>query len=175
MVVGVMTLLEQYRELITRLTPVDTRQHLPYLRSVAKGIVLEIGCDVGNSTTALLLGVEEHGGHVYSVDINPACANNFVGYHQWTFIHSSSREIANVLTQIPDLDVLYVDGDHSYEGAKFDIDGYGCMVREGGLILVHDVEHPDFPGVRQALDEYEHGQEQKFIRSGSWGLGVIVV
>lgn len=153
---------------------VDTRTHLRYFRHVAAGNVLEIGVDVGNSTTAFLLGVSENGGHLYGIDINKKSETVFAGNKHWTFFHASSKAFVPVCKHaLPELDVLYIDGDHSYEGAAFDINTYGPMVKKGGLILVHDVDHPDFPGVRRAFDE--HSAERKDTRHGSWGLGVIHV
>lgn len=37
------------------------------------------------------------------------------------------------------LDVLFIDGDHSYEGVKQDFLCYRQFVREDGLILLHDI------------------------------------
>jgi len=57
------------------------------------------------------------------------------------------------------LDLVFVDGDHSYEGAKADIEAWYPHVKVGGLIVVHDyftkdqAEGPLFPGVKQAVDE----------------------
>lgn len=41
------------------------------------------------------------------------------------------------------LDMLYLDGDHSYEGIKSDFRFYSPLVRPGGLIVFHDIV-PDF-------------------------------
>ncbi|RPH56645.1 MAG: class I SAM-dependent methyltransferase, partial [Acidobacteria bacterium] len=41
------------------------------------------------------------------------------------------------------LDVLFIDGDHSYEGVRRDFEMYRPLVREGGLIVFHDIV-PDF-------------------------------
>jgi predicted O-methyltransferase YrrM len=40
------------------------------------------------------------------------------------------------------LDFLFIDGDHSYEGVRTDFELYGPLVREGGLIALHDI-NPD--------------------------------
>jgi predicted O-methyltransferase YrrM len=41
------------------------------------------------------------------------------------------------------LDLLFIDGDHSYAGVSADFDMYSSLVRPGGLIGLHDVV-PDF-------------------------------
>lgn len=37
------------------------------------------------------------------------------------------------------LDFLFIDGDHTYEGAKQDFNRYRSFVRPGGLIALHDI------------------------------------
>lgn len=162
-----MTVLERYEALLGSDKYFDTRDHLPYLRSVAKGNVLEIGTDVGNSTTALLLGVKENGGHLHSVDIQD-CAHLFDD-ELWHFYKLDSRKMARNQSFIT-FDVIYIDGDHSYEGVKQDIAFALAHAAPNALILMHDVLAPQFPGVRQAFDEIPYPKE---IRHGSWGLAVI--
>ena len=41
------------------------------------------------------------------------------------------------------LDLLFIDGDHSYEGVKADFANYSWLVRPGGLIALHDIV-PDY-------------------------------
>lgn len=60
------------------------------------------------------------------------------------FVHGSSHAppvIKHVRALLGDrpLDVLFIDGDHSYEGAKADFEGYLPLVRSGGLIAFHDI------------------------------------
>jgi predicted O-methyltransferase YrrM len=40
------------------------------------------------------------------------------------------------------LDFLFIDGDHSYDGVKRDLELYAPLVRPGGLIALHDI-NPD--------------------------------
>ena len=59
-------------------------------------------------------------------------------------------------------DVLFIDGDHSYEGAKADVERWGLHVREGGHLLVHDAIDTRsygnvYPGVQRAVAEVAHG------------------
>jgi predicted O-methyltransferase YrrM len=151
----------------------DMIDHLSLLRQASRGNVLEIGVRGGISTSALLLGVQEKGGHLWSVDINP-CGNTFAGHPGWTFIQADSiKEKDKIISAIPDsLDVLFVDGDHSYEGAKSDLETFGPSAK---TIFIHDVECPStYPDVRKAFDEFV-GQWAKghLIMSGSYGMGVI--
>jgi predicted O-methyltransferase YrrM len=165
---------ERYVDAATAHLIVDTRDHLPLFRSVAHGNVVEIGTDVGHSTLAFLLGVQEKGGHVYSIDIRWECKKSHLGNPNWTFIHGDSlKQYHAIRAQLPlQYDVLYVDGDHTYEGAQNDIQSYGQFVRPGGYILVHDVLHPDYPGVQRAFRE---ASGDKHVNTGSWGLGVIKI
>lgn len=41
-----------------------------------------------------------------------------------------------------ELDVLYIDGDHTYQGAKNDFVNYKPFVKPGGVILLHDIHGP---------------------------------
>ena len=41
------------------------------------------------------------------------------------------------------VDLLFIDGDHSYSGVKQDFEMYSKLVRYGGIIALHDIkEHP---------------------------------
>lgn len=53
-----------------------------------------------------------------------------------------------------ELDFLFIDGDHTYEGVKQDYQMYSPLVRKGGLIAFHDIRtvRPDC-GVRELWDE----------------------
>lgn len=149
----------------------DTCEHLPYLRSVAKGNILEIGVHCGVSTTALLAGVEDNGGHLWSVDVHPACRYIWYGHPQWTFCCPWTDD--KVSPTLP-LDVVFIDGDHSYNCVWLDLDAWVPKVRPGGLILCHDAASPSFPGVRQAINEYCAARSLKHeLRPGSNGLEVI--
>jgi hypothetical protein len=41
------------------------------------------------------------------------------------------------------VDLLFIDGDHTYEGVKADYDLYGPLVRRGGVLAFHDILHHD--------------------------------
>lgn len=171
---------EAYEEFLSN-PDQDTLAHLPRFRAEARGNVLEIGVFEGASTSAFLCGVGGRGGHVYSVDMNPACADVFAGNPQWTFIRGDSRRDARkVMESIPGaIDVLYIDGDHSYLGCLADLLIYTPLVRRGGIVMVHDVEPPNdpcrnFPGVPKAFIEFVKEYRLPYeIAPESCGLGII--
>lgn len=43
------------------------------------------------------------------------------------------------------VDVLVIDGDHSYDGVRDDFERYAPLVRRGGLVLLHDIAVVDDP------------------------------
>ena len=63
------------------------------------------------------------------------------------------------------LDFIYIDGDHSYEGAKIDLQNAFHKVKNGGLICGHDYT-PRFQGVMDAVNEFvsHHNFELKLLR-----------
>lgn len=149
----------------------DMQDHMFFLFEQAHGNVMEIGVRGGASTSALLAGVEQHGGHLWSVDISPC---KIFDHPQWTFIQADSiARKEEILAQVPEeLDVLFVDGDHTYEGCLSDLQTYGPRAK---LILIHDCLCPDtYPGVRKASEEYAASIGVSLvIRDGSYGLGII--
>ena len=55
---------------------------------------------------------------------------------------SHSEEMALRLERLLDgqpLDVLFIDGDHSYDGVRADFERYSPLVRSGGIVALHDV------------------------------------
>lgn len=88
------------------------------------------------------------------------------------------------------LDLLFIDGDHSYDGVRRDFESYRTLVRPGGIIAFHDISPPEAdraaidaqsaeqPGeVPQFWSELKtQGPAQEFIdpdRHGCMGIGMI--
>ncbi len=46
-------------------------------------------------------------------------------------------------------DFAFIDGEHTYEACKADFE----ILKECGRVLIHDVIHPNFKGIRQFADE----------------------
>jgi len=74
-------------------------------------------------------------------------------------------DIAHTKLEIGSVDMLFVDGNHTYENCKADIQNYRSKVTEGGILCGHDF-HPRFPGVIKAVIE-EFGPEGYDVMPGS--------
>jgi len=66
-----------------------------------------------------------------------------------TMIHgdSHSEEMKNRISSVleeGELDFLFIDGDHTYEGVKKDYEDYKKYVKDGGWIGFHDIKDTDF-------------------------------
>ena len=47
------------------------------------------------------------------------------------------------------IDFIFIDGDHTYEGVRTDFYTYGPLVRPGGIIVLHDIlARPDLPEIQ---------------------------
>ena len=164
----------------------DMHDYAPFLREVAHGQVLEIGVCQGFSTAALLLGLDDKGaGKLSSFDVNRECGKIF-SHARWTFFGMDSRMACYCPAQ--SVDVLFVDGDHSYDFAFGDLCRLEPLVKPGGLILAHDVA-PSAEWLPRILRENWYPVEEcrrawkdfvalhpswvSEIRPGMTGLGVI--
>jgi predicted O-methyltransferase YrrM len=45
-----------------------------------------------------------------------------------------------------EVDFLFIDGDHTYQGVKQDFQMYSPLVRKGGIVAFHDIATPDLTG-----------------------------
>ncbi len=162
----------------------DIVGHLPRLYAEAASgdaVVIELGVRTGNSTSAFLAAVEDHGGHVWSVDIVEPDVP-WRGHPQWTLIIGDDMDVVD---QLPDdADVLFIDTSHFYTATIRELRMYVPKLRPGGVVLMHDTEmsrqHPKEPTypVRSAIERYVKRHHRgppvkpEYV-TGSCGLGVI--
>jgi len=81
------------------------------------------------------------------------------------------KKSKDALSDVPEtLDFIYIDADHSYKGVRDDIARWYDKVRPGGIIAGHDYDHPNFPGVKNAVDEFcaKHNWKVHSDKSGVW-------
>ena len=51
-------------------------------------------------------------------------------------------------------DFIFIDGLHTYDQLKKDLENYSPLIRKGGVIACHDYNHPTFPDLTTAIDEF---------------------
>lgn len=144
---------------------------MPRLFEAAKGTVVEIGTRAGYSTSALLAGVEKNGGKLFSVDIRECLPD--IKHPQWMFICCDSvKNVETLRHALPDtIDVLLVDGDHTYEGCLSDLENFGCRAKK---IFVHDTDAPAYPDVKVATLQFCANHERDVVfHDKSFGMAEI--
>jgi len=96
---------------------------------------------------------------------------------------SHSEEVAARVRDITQsLDVLFIDGDHTYEGVKRDFRSYSPLVRTGGIVAFHDIaEHPKETDCdvsrfwNEVKMSYRHEEIIENPEQGWAGIGVLYV
>lgn len=114
---------------------------------------LEIGVDKGKSLSVARM-VAKKGVFIIGVDVreDPRIKGTI-------FYRADSTKLP-VEWQGDPIDVLFIDGDHSYEGCKADIDGWYPHMKKHGVILFHDCDSTS-PGVVKAVEEFANTNKLK--------------
>lgn len=70
-------------------------------------------------------------------------------------IRLTSDQAFNVLLYSEEMyDFVFIDGLHTYDQVKKDLNNYSQIIRKGGVIACHDYNHPNFPLLTTAIDEF---------------------
>jgi len=137
----------------------DISDHLETLRMLVVEFelcsVLELGVRGGNSTLALLAGIDEIGGSVLSVDLDPCerareriAKHGLLGY--WIFFQSDA--LAFRIETCPYYRLIFVDLDHGYDETMAVLETYAPLVQTGGFFVFHDTV--SYPELELALGEF---------------------
>ena len=130
--------------------------------------VLEIGSFKGLSTWAMALVAKS----VMSVDTHKANSAGQFQVNEHTTLEDFRRAISGlnnvayyvgssedahrnglVSPHCTEWNMIFLDAMHTYEDVKADIERWYPVLKQGGLMVFHDYDHPHFPGVKQAVDE----------------------
>lgn len=168
---------------------------IPALKTLARmlpanPVVINIGAGAGTSGLAFLESRPDL--TIYTVDIqdesspfgclegerNELLAGGYVLGERWHQIHGDSKAIGRNWFYGP-VNLVFVDGDHSYEGAAGDITAWLPHIEKGGIIAVHDYNKQELPatadgphpvawdGVNRAVDELLVGKYEQVMRVDS--------
>jgi SAM-dependent methyltransferase len=104
------------------------------------GRVAEVGTQEGIFARFLLDRLAPSELHLFDIDVGPLHDRNDLVLHsdERVFVHEGDS--STLLATFADdyFDVVYVDGDHSYEGARRDADVAVRKVRPGGWLIFND-------------------------------------
>jgi predicted O-methyltransferase YrrM len=150
--------------IFTHMTPLE--RLLLYrlgLQQPAGAVLLEVGSYLGASACFLVAAAEEIGGQVHCVDTwrNEGMSEGF--RDTWQEFRTNTERYASLI--IPhrghsvdvagafdgQLDLLFIDGDHSYEGCRSDALAWLPHLKPGGIIVMHDYDWAE--GVQRVVAE----------------------
>lgn len=144
-------------------------QRLAYLASQVpdNGVIVEIGSHRGRSA-AYMASAAKPSVTIYCIDVwdNPRherFVSEDVDYREfWDFLKRMGLN-SNIVALRGEsemfsrawqygVDLLFIDGDHSYKGVSSDYECWYPHVRDEGVIAFHDY-HKNWPGVIKFIDE----------------------
>jgi predicted O-methyltransferase YrrM len=171
---------------------------LKILKESKPKYILEIGTYAG-ATLFLCSQVASENAQIISIDLPGGSHGG--GYPEWkkpifkafapptrriTLIRDDSHRYATLkkvkrILKNNKLDFLFIDGDHTYQGVKKDFGLYNDLVKDNGLIVLHDiVPHP--PESNCEVNKFWNEIKNKFVSkelvedwNQNWGgIGIIV-
>ena len=97
-----------------------------------------------------------NGGNFHFINLNESFDQLTQKYAKQPEIEIVKATTVKFLESLPvdHLDGVYIDADHSYAAVKQDLNLSFQKVGKNGLIMGHDYEENEFPGVVQAVDEF---------------------
>jgi len=168
--------------------------HLPFgydlVAALKPGLLVELGTNKGLSYFTFCQSMKENevDGLCYAIDtfqgdehtdkydesvFNAVNAHNREHYHGFSYLLRMLFNDALRHFEENSIDLLHIDGFHTYEAVSEDFANWYPKVRPGGIILFHDVQarQHDF-GVWKFWDEIRV-QHETFTFNHGFGLGVL--
>jgi hypothetical protein len=155
---------------------------LAYLKPLEPKSIVEIGCDAGGTLYAWMQFIPK----VIGIDLPMAeyCSGKPLHSYGAEVILGNSHD-EKTKQQLLDylngerVDILFIDGDHSYEGVKQDFEMYRDVVQDNGLVIFHDIGGNEIlcKGVCKFWCELKEQYSYiEFCEPKSWaGIGVLNV
>lgn len=123
----------------------------------------EIGCYAGGSSCLML---QRPSTNVIAIDlghpIDPLVVHRNVAKfnihnNEFEYLQGNSQTyemVDRLAKSMPEVDILFIDGDHSYQGVINDFLLYSNLVKQGGYIIFDDYNDAQYsPEVKIAVDD----------------------
>ena len=173
----------------------DTREIMVSSLIPSNSVICEIGVFKGdfskflnslNPQTLILIDYfqgmaksgDQDGNNVQSANLN----DEYIKIKEWATNHSNITVVkgnsSSTLSSYPNqfFDMIYLDGDHSYEGVRKDLEQAILKVKKGGWIMGHDYEMNMAKaktrwsfGVSRAVNEFCQNYKQTIFAKGNDG------
>jgi predicted O-methyltransferase YrrM len=168
------------------------------VRSIKPEVCVEIGSALGKSASHIGMALKENGrGILYAIDPHqPTEWNDFnaidsfkeftrniyaLGLREQVSIIRSYSDAAAREWRLP-IDLIFIDGDHSYEGVKRDWELFLPHIKPSGIVVFHDTMW-DLPpyvgtvrsdiGVPQFVDELRRQGYQVLTINRDYGVSLV--
>jgi predicted O-methyltransferase YrrM len=156
----------------------------------ARGGTLWAWCRVA-AEDATVVSVDLPGGPFGGTGCDASLVRTFAGPGQTLALLEADSHVSETRAEVESLlagpvDLLFIDGDHTYDGVRVDYELYAPLVRRGGLVAFHDIvagpaeyvgEVPRFwrefrgqPGSREIVDDVGSGGSKL---EGCYGIGLL--
>ena len=117
---------------------------------------------------------DEHAGFYGDDVLENVETYNSENYSLFSRLLRKTFDEATAEFDVDSIDLLHIDGLHTYEAVKHDFETWFPKVKPGGVVLLHDIDvrHADFEVWRfweELAREYAHFDFRHW-----WGLGVVV-
>ncbi|MFX1363443.1 MAG: class I SAM-dependent methyltransferase [Promethearchaeota archaeon] len=174
-------------------------EFLKLIKSIKPKIILDIGTGMGG-TLFLLSRFSDPDALLISVDLpeisiggrsfpnNPSFFKIFAKKKQKVVLiredshkFSTFNRIKKVLNNRK-IDVLFIDGDHRYEGLKQDFEMYKTLVKSGGLVCFHDIVSGQYKNVGDVPHFWDNIRKEFNFKEivenwnqGGFGIGILFI
>lgn len=129
----------------------DMQVFVPEVRKLKVGqVYVEVGVDKGKSLSIARMSAKI-GVIIYGIDLkeNPGVNGTIFMQYDSTKVFLGKK-----------VDLIFIDGDHTYEGCSADIANWYPQMKKHGVMLFHDYDITS-PGVIQAVDEFAKAHKLK--------------
>jgi pyruvate-formate lyase-activating enzyme len=143
-----------------------------------EGVYAEVGTQTGYFAKQIWEKLNPRHLHIFDLDFTPFDHDYFSAFIRQGSVHLHQGDSSKKLSEFPDayFDMIYVDGDHMYEGVKKDLEQARRKIKLDGYILCNDytvyspMEAVKY-GIPRAVNELclDHNYEIVALALHRWG------